>query len=91
MGIFDEKTETQIRLKRKVSRFAAALTQARVDAGLSQSDAAEALTAAGFKTNRPCVLNWEHDNSTPKLPKFVAYCEILGKTPNELLGYNEND
>jgi len=89
MDIFNEKSEEHVRLKRKVSKFAKNLIEARHAAGHSQETAADALTEAGFPTMRTTVWNWEHDKSTSKIPTFVAYCKILNVTPNQLLGFDE--
>lgn len=58
----------------------------RREKGLSQEKLSEHLGIS-----RQAVSRWETGESTPDLNNLTAMCEILGTTPNELLGFCEEN
>lgn len=60
------------------------ISKLRREKGLSQEKLSEHLGIS-----RQAVSRWETGESTPDLNNLTAMCEILGTTPNELLGFCE--
>lgn len=52
---------------------------ARVNAGLTQKDAANALGVT-----QGCLSHWERGSGEPKVTMFFRMCELYGAQPNDV-------
>lgn len=57
-------------------RFASIFKRLRVQAGYSQKEEAEKLTALGAYTNNAHVSRWENGSNNPTLEQFMAICAL---------------
>lgn len=67
--------------KVKLSLFAYALRNARIDAGYTQRQVADHM---GFRTVNN-IKNWECDYHEPNLPALIKLCVLYSISPNDLL------
>lgn len=66
--------------------FAANLRAARAALDMSQEELAK---AAGV--SKDAIVKYERGGYTPGADKVIAICRVVGKSPNELMGWGEND
>lgn len=53
---------------------------ARTEAGISQGEMAKRL-----KRSQNLVLDWEKNRKAPRTDDFIAYCEVCGFSPDDVI------